>query len=129
MPTRSSHRESSFGTTRIPPRPPAPPLMHTHATHLLLPPPSLNDSLNIRNATSRVYDDASPPLELPAISLRFARPSDLSSMSDADTARGRVPDVRVALSLLESRAHVAQINKSGDSWQTTHVQSRTSPQV
>ena len=108
--------------------------MHTHATHLLLPsspPPSLNDSLNIRNATSRVYDDASPPLELPAISLRFARPSDLSSMSDADTARGRVPDVRVALSfsLLESRAHVAQINKSGDSWQTTHVQSRTSPQV
>ena len=107
-----------------------PPLMHTRLT-LTLPPPSLNDSLNIRNATSRVYDDASPPLELPAISLRFARPSDLSSMSDADTARGRVPDVRVALSLslLESRAHVAQINKSGDSWQTTHVQSRTSPQV
>ncbi|KAF8553856.1 hypothetical protein OG21DRAFT_1182638 [Imleria badia] len=76
---------------------------------------SLLASLNIRNATLRAYDNACSPLELPAISLRFARPSDLSSMSDADdAARGRVRDV----------------NKSGaDSWQTTHVQSRTSPQV
>jgi len=45
---------------------------------------SLLASLNIRNATSRVFDDVSTPLELPAISLRFARPLDLSTMSEHD---------------------------------------------
>ncbi|KAN0080171.1 hypothetical protein V8E55_009737 [Tylopilus felleus] len=74
---------------------------------------SLLASLNIRNATSRSYDDTSTPLELPPISLRFARPSDLSSISEQDDARGPQDQ-----------------SKSGvESWQTTHVQSRTYPQV
>ncbi|KAG8215145.1 hypothetical protein J3R82DRAFT_8636 [Butyriboletus roseoflavus] len=62
---------------------------------------SLLTSLNIRNATSRAYEDApSTPIELPVISLRFARPSDLSTASELDGAQGLVHDVRpIALSL------------------------------
>ena len=74
-----SHRDSLRQLAPRIVRPP--PRAHAHPPH----PPR---RLNIRNATSRSYDDTSTPLELPPISLRFARPSDLSSISEQDDARG-----------------------------------------
>ncbi|KAH0833882.1 hypothetical protein J3R83DRAFT_11059 [Lanmaoa asiatica] len=78
---------------------------------------SLLASLNIRNAASRAYEDAvSTPIELPVISLRFARPSDLSTV----TERGRRGDGNV------HDCPVVQARKSAaESWHTTHAQSTT----
>jgi hypothetical protein len=78
MPTRSSHREHPFRSCHST-RPDWSPLFFPR--------------LNIRNATSRAYENASTPLELPAISLRFAGPSDLSTISERD-AEVRAHDVR-----------------------------------
>lgn len=92
-----SERHSHPDTTYVSPVPPfssmlTPPCsVRQLAPRIVSPPSPLHVpfsiahpeiSLNIRNATSRAYQySAETPIELAAVSLRFARPSDLSSDS------------------------------------------------
>ncbi|KAG9308678.1 hypothetical protein JVU11DRAFT_11635 [Chiua virens] len=77
---------------------------------------SLLASLNIRNAAASAYDDPpSAAVELHAtVPLQFARPLDLSTISEDDYAPVRVRDVNKPVI---------------ESWGTSQVQSRTWPQI
>ncbi|KAF8438375.1 hypothetical protein L210DRAFT_3761327 [Boletus edulis BED1] len=95
---------------------------------------SLLASLNIRNAAARLFDDTSADpnnthVELPTISLRFARPSEVSSESELEAGTGTGVDTQVAGDEGEGGRGTGRGHSTSkpdiESWQTTCVQNRT----